>query len=220
MNNLNYILTENNYFVDGHENQYIIYNIDNHCPQFAKHYKIMLAHKHDLDRAIACLDQMFFHPDTSLIDGALINTSIQLLVKCFSNPQNKGRKNLDYVKVFRSFSKSIGEQDFTRVFSKFRDARHEVISHDQEGFNENLVGITVDTTTNFAVDITDITIQTTYLYKQNQVLLKRLIAVAQKYVDDQIDQVKHKIIEWYNTNSTTITLSRLEPPSTGLLNSW
>lgn len=220
MDEFNYIVVGNRYFVKGRENDYIVYNIGEYCPELAKQYRIMMAHKHDLDRAYACLEQMFFNSNTSLIDDSLINTAIQLLVKCFSNPSNKGRKKLDFVKVFRSFSNSIGESDFTQQFSKFYDARNEVISHDQAGFFENLIGITIDIDKNIAVDIMDITLRTDFLYKQNQVLLQQIISVAQKYVTAQLDQIKKKIIEWYNTNSDVLTLSPFEQPDVERYNAW
>lgn len=220
MDEFNYIMVGNRYYVEGRENNYIVYNLGEYCPELARQYRIMMAHKHDLDRAYACLEQMFFNPDTSLIDDALINTAIQLLVKCFSNPSNKGRKNLDYVKIFRIFAKSIGEDDLTQHFSKFYHARNEVVSHDQAGFNENLIGITIDIDQNIAVDIMDITVRTTYLYKQNQILLKRIISIAQKYVSLQLDQIKQKLIEWYNANDDIITLSPFEIPNDERFNSW
>lgn len=220
MDEFNYITIGSRYYVEGQENNYIVYNLGEFCPELARQYKIMMAHKHDLDRAFACLEQMFFSEDTSLIDDTLINTAIQLLVRCFSNPSNKGRKKLDYVKVFRGFSRSIGEDDFTQQFSKFYNARNEVISHDQAGFYENLIGITIDVDKNIAVDITDITIRTTYLYQQNQVVLKKLISIAQKYVSEQLDQIKQKLIDWYNTNDDKITLKPLEKPNAERFNAW
>lgn len=220
MDEFNYIKDGNRYYVEGQGNKYIVYNLGEYCPELARQYRIMMAHKHDLDRAIACLEQMFFSQETSLIDDTLINTAIQLLVRCFSNPANKGRKKLDYVKVFRVFSRSIGESDFTQQFSKFYDARNEVISHDQDGFDENLIGITIDVDNNIAVDIKDITIRTTYLYKQNQVVLKKLLFIAQKYVEEQLDQIKQKLIEWYNTNDDKIILSLFEAPNVERFNAW
>lgn len=220
MDEFNYITIGSRYYVEGQENNNIVYNLGEYCPELARQYRIMMAHKHDLDRAFACLEQMFFNQDNSLIDDTLINTAIQLLVRCFSNPSNKGRKKLDYVKVFRSFSHSIGEDDFTQQFSKFYNARNEVISHDQAGFYENLIGITIDVDKNIAVDITDITFRTTYLYQQNQVVLKKLISIAQKYVSEQLDQIKQKLIDWYNTNDDKITLKPLEKPNAERFNAW
>ena len=46
---------------------------------------------------------MFFQKDTTLIDGALINSAIQLLIRCFSNPRNKGRGCLNSNEVFRTY---------------------------------------------------------------------------------------------------------------------
>ncbi len=64
-----------------------------------------MTRKHDLERAYACLDQIFFNEDTSLIIDTLMNTSIQLLINYFSISSKKERKNLHYKKVFRSFLK-------------------------------------------------------------------------------------------------------------------
>lgn len=218
MDEFNYITIGSRYYVEGQENNYIVYNLGEYCPELAGQYRIMMAHKHDLDRAFACLEQMFFNKNTSLIDDTLINTAIQLLVRCFTD--SKGRKKLDYVKVFRVFSRSIGEDDFTQQYSKFHKARNEVISHDQAGFYENLIGITIDVDKNIAVDITDITIRTSYLYQQNQVVLKKLISIAQKFVGEKLDQIKQKLIDWYNKNDDKITFKLLEKPKAERFNAW
>lgn len=83
-----------------------------------------------------------------------------------------------------------------------------------------MIGITIDIDQNIAVDIMDITVRTTYLYKQNQILLKRIISIAQKYVSLQLEQIKQKLIEWYNANDDIITLSPFEIPNVERFNSW
>ena len=86
----------------------------------------------------------------------------------------------------------------TGYFSKFYDARNTVIAHDQINFRENIIGLTVDTTTGEAEDIAELTIRTKYLYKQNQKTLLRLIKVAKEYVENQIKGLREKLIGEYN----------------------
>lgn len=161
-------------------------------------YRALLAMKKDMEYAEAYLNQMFFDDNTSLIDGALINSSIQLLVKCFSNPSGRGRPNLDFKKVFCTFTKSIGEEDMTKQFSQFYDARNKIISHDQLDYTENIIGVTVNQASGQAEDVAELTIRTAYLYKQNQIILLRLVHIVLRYLECQIESIKGFLIEEYN----------------------
>lgn len=71
-----------------------VFDLKQKMTEFTGYHRSLLAHKHDMDYAREYLQQMFFHKDTTLIDGALINSAIQLLVRCFSNPSCKGRGRL------------------------------------------------------------------------------------------------------------------------------
>lgn len=220
MEKLNCVILDGKCCVDGYQNKFEVLDIGYNNPQIIKQYKIMMGHRHDLDRALACLSQMFFSKETSLIDGVLINTAIQLLVRCFSNPSNRGRRKLSYIKVFRKYSMSIGQGDLTEQFSMFYDIRNEVIAHDQNDYQNNLVGLIVEKETRRAVDVADITLRTTYLYKQNQEILRRLITVAQKYTNLKIDELKQNIVEWYNDNCNEVSFSILECPNVETMNIW
>lgn len=198
MNNYNYTVADNTVKAVGFEDTVTVFDISSWKPDMINYYRSLLSHKRDLEYAEAYLNQMFFQIDTSLIDGALINSAVQTLVKCFSNPRNMGRCCLDSTKVFRRYAKAMGEQDLTGYFSKFYDARNTVIAHDQINFRENIIGLTVDTTTGEAEDIAEIIIRTKYLYKQNQETLLRLIKVAKEYVENQIKGLREKLIGEYN----------------------
>ena len=75
---------------------------------------------------------------------------------------------MDEVKVLRNFSKKNGKKDYTKLFRKFYDARNEVIAHDQNDYKENILGVTVEKTTQKAVELCPIAIRTRYLYEENQ----------------------------------------------------
>lgn len=176
----------------------MVYDIALWQPEKVKYYRSLLAQKRDMDYANAYLNQMFFGESTSLIDGALINSAIQLLVKCFSNPSNKGRKCLDSKKVFRTYAQKIGEEGLTKQFAQFYHARNTVISHDQVNYDENIVGLAVHVDSEIAKDIAELTIRTGYLYAQNQKILLRMVKVVSNYIDEQITELRQKFIDEYN----------------------
>ena len=198
MSDYQYTIKDNTIQVINSEQRLMVSDFGNWESERVSRYRALLAMKKDMEYAEEYLNQMFFGDSTSLIDGALINSSIQLLVKCFSNPSGKGRPNLNSDKVFCSFARSIGEEDLTKQFSQFYDARNKVISHDQLNYSENIVGLTVDRAVNQAVDVAEITVRTRYLYKQNQKMLLRMVDVVLKYLDCQIESIKSYLIEQYN----------------------
>lgn len=193
-----YTIKDNTVQVINSEQELMVYDFGSWESGKVAWYRALLAMKKDMEYAEAYLNQMLFEEDTSLIDGALINSSIQLLVKCFSNPSGKSRRNLDSNKVFRIFAKKIGEEDLTKQFSQFYDARNRVISHDQINYAENIVGLTVNRLTGYAEDIVEITIRTRYLFEQNQRMLLRMVDIVLKYLDCQIRSIKSSLIEKYN----------------------
>ena len=195
-----YVIADNTVKVLGHEEEFIVYDFNNWELQKVAYYKSLLAAKKDMEYAKEYLNQMFFGESTSLIDGALINSAIQLLVRCFSNPSGKGRPNLNSVKVFRSFAKEIGEEDLTKQFSQFYDARNQIIAHDQLDYQENIIGLVVNQFSGLAEDIAELTIRTRHLYKNNQKLLLRMVDITIKYIEVQLNQLKKWFLEEYNKN--------------------
>lgn len=193
-----YTIKDNSVQVIGYEQELVVYDINNWKKEIILRYRALLSIKKDVEYAEAYLKQMFFGESTSLIDGALINSAIQLLVKCFSNLSGKGRLSLDVNKVFRTYAKSIGEEDLTKQFLQFYNARNEVISHDQNEFLENIIGLTVNRSTGIAVDIAEITVRKGFLYKQNYEILFRMVNVLLNYLQSQIEEIKKSLIEKYN----------------------
>ena len=198
MGKFNYTIADNTVKVAGFEDALTVLDLSTWKPEIINYYRALLGHRRDLEYAEAYLNQMFFQADTSLIDGALINSAVQLLVKCFSNPSNMGRCCLDRTKVFRKHAEAIGEKDLTGLFSQFYDARNTVICHDQYNYKENIVGMVVNKTTGIAEDIADLTIRTGYLYKQNQQNLLRLVKITLDYVANHIGKLKNKRMTEYN----------------------
>lgn len=220
MNKYDYTVADNTVKALGFEDAVTVYDLSSWKPEMINYYRALLAHKRDLEYAEAYLNQMFFHTGTSLIDGALINSAIQILVKCFSNPSNMGRGCLDSTKVFRKYAKEIGEQDLTTLFSKFYDARNTIISHDQINFRENIIGLVVENTTGHAEDVAEITIRTAYLYKQNQKTLLQLINVAKSYVESQIEGLRKRLISEYNEAASKPTLRKIVCENIPIQSAW
>jgi len=193
-----YIISDGKVKAKGFEDAIIVLDLSAWKPELINYYRSLLAQQRDMEYAQAYLNQMFFQRDTSLIDGALINSAIQLLVKCFASQNGDGRRPLDSKKVFRTYAKKIGECDLTKQFSQFYDARNHVISHDQKNFKENIVGIAVDLRENQAEEIATLTIRTGYLYKENQQILIRLVKVVQSYIEEQIKNLDKMLIDGFN----------------------
>ena len=160
----------------------------------------MTACEIDVKYAIACLDQISFHKNTFLVDVCLFYTSIQILVRLFSNPKNKGRFCLDDSKVLRTFSKQKGFKDYSIPFKQFYDIRNQIIAHDQIDFKKTLIGITVDKRSNKAVDLCYVGVKSTFLKKENHLLLKEIFGVIKLYISDQLELLKNKIIAEYNAH--------------------
>ena len=215
---LEYDYSQNYVMVKGDNSNYSVLEYRDKSP-IVKRYKAMTACEWDVNYAIACLDQMFFHENTSLIDGCLINTSILILIRLFSNPRNKGRVCFEPTKVLKTFSKQKGFKDYSNTFRQFYDARNQIIAHDQRDFKENLIGITVDKRSNKAIDLCPIAIRTRFLYKENQQLLKEIFEVIKLYVSDQLDQLKSKLIEEYNAQPTDKS-PLLQMPKNVNMNIW
>lgn len=194
-----------------------IFDLRQEMPEFTEYYRALLAHKRDMDYAKEYLQQMFFHKDTTLIDGALINCAIQLLVRCFSNPSCKGRARLDSKKVFCKYAKKLGMDDMTKQFGQFYFARNHVIAHDQNDHNENIIGIVISKESGECIDVASLTMRTTYLYQQNKDILMKLISIVDSYIEQQLAEVESKIIDAYNSLVIKPNLSKIEtniPPAT------
>ncbi|MBE6113260.1 MAG: hypothetical protein E7195_09685 [Peptococcaceae bacterium] len=200
MGKYNYVIKGNTVQVSGFEDSLTIYDLYSWEPAKVNYYRSLLAQKRDMEYANAYLNQMFFSENSTLIDGALINSAIQLLVKCFSNPQEMGRSRLDDKKVFRRFAKETIKEDLTEQFAKFYEARNKVISHDQIEYKNNIVGLVINKENNHAEDIAAITIKTTYLYKQNQEILLKLVKVVNNYIDSQLEKLNKQFINDYNNS--------------------
>lgn len=188
----------------------VILDLKNEIPEFTGYYRTLLAHKRDMEYAKEYLKQMFFQKDTTLIDGALINSAIQLLIRCFSNPRNKGRGCLNSNKVFRTYAISQGKEDMTKQFTQFYSARNQVIAHDQVEHNENIIGLAIDRAIGNCVDVTSLTIRTTYMYQQNKDILMKLIDLVDSYVGHQLEMIELKMIEKYNSMDVKPSLSEIE----------
>lgn len=188
--------------------------------EIIKRYRALIACRHDMERAKACIDQMFMNTDTSLIDGVLINTAIQLLVRCFSNPAGKGRAHLDSTRVFRKHAKVLKGKDYSSTFAQFCNARNHVITHDQEEFQSALIGIAVNPKTKSAERIKGILVKTHYLNEQNRTNLLQLIEIAYDYVSLQIKEIENGLIDYYNNMPDKPELPLLEVGDYERWNVW
>lgn len=206
---IEYEITDNGYCATPPYNDYIVYELNGFETESTNRYRELLSQKHDLERATACLNQMFFNEDTTLIDGALINTAIQLLVRCFTKSGQDDRMKFDYIKVFKKYAVQIGETELSDIYLKFYDARNKVISHDELNYMNNIVGIIINNSGN-ACDITELTVSTHYVYERNKQLLLRLIHVATAYCAEQLDGIKKQLIEKYNATSPKPTLPKID----------
>ena len=163
---------------------------------------------------------MFFREDTSLIDGALINSAIQLLVKCFASQNKNGRRPLNSNRVFVKHAKKMGECDLSKQYAQFYNARNQTLSHDQHNFKENIVGITVDLKNNTAEEIVAFTVRTGYLYKENQQLLLRLINVVQSFLEEQKIEIENMIVDEFNKLSPRPSLNVLKCENVPISVAW
>ena len=220
MKRYSYTIKDHTVRVDHHEAEFTVYDIASWKPEIAQYYQTLLAHSRSLDYAKEYLGQMFFQKDTSLIDGALINSAIQLLVKCFSNPSNKGSRCLDRIKVFRKFAIEIGEEDLCEIFDRFYQIRNQFIAHNQYDFKENIVGLTVENETGTAKEIAELTIQTGFLYQQNKKILLRLIHVVECYVNSQLKNLQDKIVEEYNACQIKPELTQVQCEEITMQTAW
>lgn len=214
-----YEFTDHGYVVKDKEEQFLVLEINGFENELTKHYRELLSQKYDLDRANAYLDQMFFGRDSKLIDGALINSAIQLLVRCFTKTSREDRIKFDEVKVFGKYAESIGEERCIDQYRKFYDIRNKVLSHDELNYHNNIVGITVDLCGN-AQDIASITVNTHYVYKENRELLKHLINIAYKFAEEQVRNVEEILIEKYNACEPKPLLHPIDISKLGSPDSW
>lgn len=201
---LHYAIKNQQYVViDDEYNRYKVYQIDDsnlgELQGLFNNYLSLLANEQDIKYASEYVNQMFFSEGTTLIDGALMNSAIQLLVKCFTNSAGKGRAQLNHEKVFDAFSKSTGRKSYLPQYLDFYNFRRRSISHDQDDFKDNIVGITVDTLDVKPVEITYINVRRKFLYKQNADILKELLTIALEFINDQKQHIENRLIEHYRT---------------------
>jgi len=201
-----YIIKDAKYVViDDEDNRYKVYEIDDsnlgELQTMLKSYLSLLANENDLTYARAYINQMFFSEDTTLIDGALINSAIQLLVKCFTNPSGKGRSQLNEKKVFDTFAQGTGRKSYLTQYRDFYNVRRQSLAHDDSDFKDNIVGITIDTLDYKPVEIAYIKIRRKFLYNQNADILKEMITIALEFINDQKQKIENKLIEHYSAKS-------------------
>lgn len=198
-----YTIKDDQYVViDDEDNRYKVYQIDDsnfgELHRLLNSYLSLLANEQDLNYAKAYINQMFFSEGTTLIDGALINSAIQLLVKCFTNPAGKGRSQLNEKKVFDRFAQSSVKKSYLTQYFDFYNMRRRSLAHDESDFKDNMVGVTVDTRDCKPVEIAYINMRRKFLYKQNADILKEMIAIALEFINEQKQQIENKLIEHYS----------------------
>ncbi len=222
-----YTIKDDQYVIIDDENyRYKVYQIDD--SNLGEHQKLLnrylslLANENDLKYAKAYIDQMFFSENSTLIDGALINSAIQLLVKCFTNPDGKGRFQLDRKKVFDTFAKSIGRKSYLSQYFDFHNIRMHSLAHDESDFKDNIVGITIDTQDCKPIEIAHINMRRKFLYKQNADILKEMIIIALEFINVQKQKIENKLIEHYSTKpfSEISQYKILDCKGIKLSNSW
>lgn len=132
-----------------------------------------------------------------MIDGALINSAIQLFVKCFTNPAGKGRSQLNEKKVFDTYAQSIGKMNYLAQYYQFYNVRRHSLAHDEDNFKDNMIGITIDTQDSKLIEIAYIRVRPRFLYKQNADLLKEMIVITLEFIKIKKQQIENKLIEHY-----------------------
>jgi len=76
--------------------------------------------------------------------------------------------------------------------------------------NENIIGLAIDRAIGNCVDVTSLTIRTTYMYQQNKDILMKLIDLVDSYVGHQLEMIELKMIEKYNSMDVKPSLSQIE----------
>lgn len=229
MSKLKYEIKDDKYKVSSDEKgQYKIVQLDTtnigENEGIYNHYLKLLSYEQDIKYAKQYLQQMFFgeNNSTTLIDGALINSSIQLLVKCFTNPAGKGRPGLDAKKVFDQYAMKTGKKSYIKQYMSFYDARTTVLAHDQATYLESMIGLTLDTLKSQPVDITYIAVRGQYLYKQNADILKEMLEIVFAYIKEQKQQVERKLLEYYGSKafSEILCYKEIQVQGIELSNCW
>jgi hypothetical protein len=225
--NFKYTITDNQYTViDDVDNRYIVYQInDSNLGELRglfNSYISLLANENDLTYARQYIDQMFFSENTTLIDGALINSSIQILIKCFTNPAGKGRSQLDAQKVFDKFAQNTGRASYIKQYHDFYNIRIRSLAHDENDYKDNIVGLTVDTQNHKPVEIGYIKVRSKFLYKQNADILREMISVALEYINAQKQELEKRLIEHFSQKpiSEILEYKILDCNGVELSNSW
>lgn len=200
---LQYNITNNQYkVIEDKDNRYKVYQIDEsnlgELQGLFNNYVSLLANENDLTYARQYIDQMFFSDGTTLIDGALINSAIQLLIKCFTNGTGKGRSQLDARKVFDRFARDTGRASYIKQYNDFYNIRRRTLAHDENDFKDNIVGLTIDTQLCRPVDIAYIKVRRKFLYKQNANILKEMLTIALEFIGIQKQVLENKLIEHYS----------------------
>lgn len=183
-------------------NKYIVYRITEEVlPDGMKgiynNYLRLLAYDQDIKYAKAYINQMFFDEGTSLIDGALINSSIQLLVKCFTNPRGKGRPGLNPTKVFQVYANEIGEKSYLEQYNQFYEARRTALAHDQKDYLNSQIGLTVIKKNGIPLEITCIQVRSNYLYKQNADIMKKMLEIVSEYVNKERKEKEQRLLDYF-----------------------
>lgn len=217
MNELKYEIKDGKYKVTNDEKgQYKIIQLNTTNSEdingLCNRYLMLLSYEQDLKYANQYLVQMFFgeNNSTTLIDGALINSSIQLLIKCFTNPSGKGRPGMDAKKVFEKYAMETGKKSYLKQYNQFYAARTKVLAHDQDTYLESMIGLTLDTIKCQPVEVAWISVRTRYLYKQNADILKEMLEIVLDYIKEQKEQIEKKILEYYGSKTFSEILSHEE----------
>ena len=215
-----YTIEGNTVVATGGNQEAAVFDCSSWQPALVKRYQDMIAHREDLRYAKTYIDQMFYGDSTSLIDGALLKSAIELLVKCFSSPSSGGRSQLNAKKVFRTFAQEKGGEDFSERYFQFERARNKVLVHDEFDHAQCIVGLVIENSSGVAVDVAEIGIKTGYLYRENSELLGRMIDMALLFVDEQIASLKARLIDEYNCAPSKPALAGIVCENIPISNRW
>ena len=224
---LEYEIRDGKYYVkDDTEKRYKVFQITEESMGTNKgmynYYLSLLAHEKDFDYVKAYINQMFFGESTSLIDGALINSAIQLMVRCFTNPQGKGRNSLNETKVFHIHAQEMGKPSFINKYNQFFEARRKNLAHDEDAYKDNIIGLTFDLSENKPLEIQTISVRTGYLFKQNADDIVQMADIALDYIDKQKKSIEIKFMEYFANinNEMILKLEEVSLPEVIAINRW
>lgn len=203
---IKYKISNNRYYIESPKEGMKMYYIEKGPEKLVKRLKSFLGHKLDLIKGKTNIKWILEDQNPygkEYVNQILIDSTIQLLIKCYSSTKNNGRIQLNSNQVFNNFSNQ--KDHLIEYFNLYKDQRNQIISHDEKNYLDHQLYIVL----NDLGEVNDLRLigKHMHFFTEDTIrILSDLLDISINYCNEQINKVKEKIKQEFKNNKSEFKL--------------